>query len=266
MSSRYKNTARQKVAPNALAAQTQAKFQQALQLHQQGQLTKAQALPYAVGDGESHILNICRASGMTSFLEPDAKTLKLFKVLKPLGEVVNREPLQTQRLDNITEIEHLDFLKIDIQGGELDVFKSGRQRLSEAVAIQTEVSFVALYKDQPAFGEIDIELRHQGFIPHCFDYVKKWPIDPYVINNNPRLALNQLLEADIVYMRNIAYPELMSDEQLKHLALIAHFCYKSFDLALRCVMLLEQRGTVVVGSQSAYIASLSTKTTQKEVK
>ena len=35
-------------------------------------------LPYAVGDGKPHTLNICKASGMTSLLEPDKNILELF--------------------------------------------------------------------------------------------------------------------------------------------------------------------------------------------
>ena len=59
-------------------------------------------------------------------------------------------------------------LKIDIQGSELSVFQNGQEKLAEAVAIQTEVSFITWYLDQPSFGEVDLELRGQGFIPHCF--------------------------------------------------------------------------------------------------
>lgn len=213
-------------------------------------------LPYAVGDGESHILNICRASGMTSLFQPDLTVLELFQVLKPLGDVLNQIEVTTVKLNDLTEISHLDFLKIDIQGGELAVFKSGDQKLAQTVAIQTEVSFVPLYKGQPTLGEIDLELRSQGFIPHCFAAIKKWPIAPCVINNNPRQALNQLLEADLVYVRDFSKPEAMSDEQLKHLALIAHYCYKSIDLALRCVMLLEQRGALSAGTEKIYLTSL----------
>jgi len=219
--------------------------------------TNERYLSDAVGNGKQHTLNICRASGMTSIFEPDLECLDLFQVLKPLGEVVQKKVLQTRRLDDISEIEHLDFLKIDIQGGELAVFKSGRMKLSQAVVIQTEVSFMTLYKKQPALGEIDIEMRRQGFVPHCFAAVKKWPIAPCMINNNPRQPLNQLLEADIVYVRNFAHPECMDDEQLKHLALIAHHCYRSIDLALRCIMLLEQRGSAETGSQQKYLESLS---------
>jgi hypothetical protein len=35
------------------------------------------------------------------------------------------------------------------------------------VAIGTEISFVTLYQDQPGMGDVDLELRSQGFL-HCF--------------------------------------------------------------------------------------------------
>ncbi len=214
-------------------------------------------LPYAVGDGETHELKICAASGMTSLFEPDPATLALFEVLRPLAEVTHRMPLHTRRLDEISEIEHLDLLKIDIQGGELAVFKGGVGKLSQAVAIHTEVSFVTLYKDQPSFGEVDLELRRQGFIPHCFAAVKNWVISPCVVGGNPRQPLNQLLEADIVYVRDFTRPERMSDEQLKHLALIVHHCHGSFDLAMRCVVVLEQRKALQPGALNRYVQLLA---------
>jgi FkbM family methyltransferase len=210
-------------------------------------------LPYAVGDGNAHTLNVYRGSGLTSLFDLDPSKLELFQALKPPGELVHRLPLSTRRLDDISEIDHLDFLKIDVQGSELAVFQGGTRKLAQAVAIQVEVSFVTLYKDQPAFGAIDLELRGQGFIPHCFVDVKRWPIAPCVINGDPRQPMHQLLEADIVYVRDFSRPESMSDEQLKHLALIAHHCYGSVDLALRCVMLLEQRGVLRPGAQNRYL-------------
>ena len=216
-------------------------------------------LPYALGDGAAHTLNICRASGMTSLLEPDPQTLALFEVLRPLSDVVQRVPMCTRRLDDTTEIDHLDFLKIDVQGSELVVFQNGRKKLADAVVIQTEVSFITLYKNQPTQGDVDQELRRQGFIPHGFAAIKKWPIAPCVINGNPRKALNQLLEADMVYIRDIAKPEAMSDEQLKQLALLVHHLYGSFDLALRCVMLLEQRGALPANAQKTYLRLLAKK-------
>ena len=230
--------------------------ERALQELQQKKGPHERYLPYAVGDGALHTLNICASSGLTSLLEPDPATLSLFEFIKPLGDVLQRVPVQTRKLDEISEIQHLDFLKIDIQGGELPVFRGGTARLAQAVAIQTEISFVTLYKHQPSLGDVDLELRRQGFLPHCFAAVRKWPIAPCVVNQNPCQPINQLLEADLVYVRDFSRPESMSGEQLKHLALIAHHCYGSFDLALRCIMLLEQRQMLKAGGRQRYLQLL----------
>lgn len=216
-----------------------------------------QYLPYAIGDGNMHTLKVCQYSGMTSLLEPDQNTFNNFVALKANATVMERVPIFTCKLDDIDEIQALDFLKIDIQGAELSVFLSGKEKLRNAVVIQTEISFITLYENQPSFGEIDIELRSQGFIPHCFAAVKKWPISPFMYENEPLRAVNQLLEADIVYVRDFTQPQNISDEQLKHLALIAHYCYQSFDLTLRCINLLEQRTALPAGTQQLYINMLN---------
>ncbi|KZS52158.1 FkbM family methyltransferase [Mycobacterium kansasii] len=215
---------------------------------------KERYLPYALGDGNPGILKVCPAPGaMTSLLEPDPVTQGLFSLFDPFGRVIERVPLDTRRLDDIREIEHLDLLKIDIQGGELAVFQNGRSKLAEAVAIQTEVSFITLYQHQPPFGEVDVELRRQGFVPHCIPgEVKKWVIGDFSVGD-PFRPLNQILETDIVYVRDFVHPDGMTDEQLKHLAMIAHYCYGSFDLALRCVRLLEGRRAVDAGSSRRYL-------------
>jgi hypothetical protein len=91
------------------------------------------------------------------------------------------------------------------------------------------LQFVNLYEGQPSFGQVDQELRAQGFIPHAFTALKKWPIAPLLFVGNPAQPLNQLLEADVVYVRDFANAEGMSNDQLKQLCLIAHSCYNSFD-------------------------------------
>jgi len=210
-------------------------------------------LPYAVGDGSSHILKVCRASGMTSLLEPNPVTLGLFPSLQPFAEVIQRVSVETRRLDDIGEIEHLDLLKIDIQGGELPVFQNGKAKLAETVAIQTEVSFMTWYQNQPPFGEVDLELRRQGFVPHCFTEVRGRRIGNFTVGGVAPHWLNQLTEADIVYVRDFTHPGAMADEQLKHLALIAHHCYRSFDLAFQCLVLLEERQVLETGSSQRYL-------------
>ena len=210
-------------------------------------------LPYAIGDGTEGTLRICAAPGMTSLFVPDPVALKHFGGFSKWGEVIGESRIATRRLDDIAEIDAVDFLKIDVQGSELAVFRSGRDKLTRAVAVQTEVSFLPLYVGQPVFGDVDLELRGLGFVPHAFAAVKNSLIAPMMNPADPYSSLNQLLEADIVYVRDFMRPDLMQSEQLKHLALIAHHCYRSYDLALNCVHHLAIRGAIAADAQTRYL-------------
>jgi FkbM family methyltransferase len=213
-------------------------------------------LPYVVGDGSPATLRVCSASGMTSLLRPDPNTAMYFRGFEDWGRVIDERPVETRRLDDIAEIAHLDFLKIDVQGAELTVIRNGARQLANAVAVQAEISFVPLYKEQPSLGEIDLELRRLGFIPHSFAGVKNWMISPMFDERNPFAAMNQLLEADIVYVRDFTKPDLMKPEQLKHLAIIAHYCYRSFDLAMNCIHRLAARKALPPDSMAQYFSLL----------
>lgn len=211
-------------------------------------------LPNAVCDGGKHTLHLYRSVGLVSLLELDPESLEIFQHLKPIGELLGKEVVQTHRLDDLTDIKRIDLLKIDIQGSELSVFRHGKVKLSDAVAIQTEVSFVPIYKNQPVFGEVDLELRSQGFIPHCFAMpVNTGPIAPMVFENNPWKGRNQLGEADMVYVRDFRKPHLFTNSMLRRLALIAHHVYNSFDLAARCILILIQREQLPKNALDSYL-------------
>jgi FkbM family methyltransferase len=213
-------------------------------------------LPYALGDGTERTLHVCAIDGMTSLLVPDPAHLALFNMFPIWAEVKERIPVATSKLDDIAEIAELDFLKMDIQGSERDVLVHGRTRLKQAVAVQTEVSFVPLYKNQPPFGEIDLMMRELGFLPHCVNGTKIWPISPMVVGDKPNRGIRQLLETDMVYVRDFSRAENMNAEQWKHLALVAHHCYGSYDLALRAILTLMQMGAIEPDSNRRYLATL----------
>jgi FkbM family methyltransferase len=215
-------------------------------------------LPHAVGDGSRGHLNICRASGMTSLLVPNERVLQCFPGFSHFGEVVGGVAIETRSLDSILEIQQIDLLKIDVQGAELSIFRGGSSKLASAVAIQTEVSFVPLYKNQPVFGDIDLALRSLGFIPHMFASINRRMILPVHVAGNPFAAMNQLLEADVVYVRDFTRAENMSEEQLKQLALIAHYCYGSYDLSARCIEAASARGSLPPGSVTDYLEIVKT--------
>jgi hypothetical protein len=175
------------------------------------------------------------------------------------GEVEREEEVATRKLDDLAEVKAMDFLKIDVQGSELEVFRNGATKLGRAVVIQTEVAFFPLYEDQPLFADVDAELRRQGFMPHTFfPGIKRWCIAPMVVNGNPRAGLNQMLDADLVYVRDLFAMDQLDDEQLKQMALVVHACYGSFDLTLRCIELLEARGAIGQGAKVRYMQILQT--------
>ena len=102
-------------------------------------------LPYAVGSGEIGRLNITKQSGFTSLLKPNPKTVSFLGHFARGTKVIEQLDIPTVRLDDIEELPEFDLLKIDIQGGERDVFRSGVNKLRSALAVITEVSAIPLY-------------------------------------------------------------------------------------------------------------------------
>ena len=213
-------------------------------------------LPYVIGDGSPATLHIAVVPGMTSLFEPNPAVLKWFNGFAEWATVKQKLPVTTRRLDDLPEVAALDMLKIDVQGAEVSVFKGGRERLSCAVAVHTEVCFLSLYKGQPLFGEIDLELRSLGLIPHHIDHVNKRTILPVYDQSSPNSALHQVIFADVVYIRDFTKAETMDDEQLKHLAIIAYTCYGSFDLAGHCLFRLAGRKAVVPDAMELFLNSV----------
>lgn len=218
----------------------------------------ARVFPQFLGDGRQHTLYQARElTGMTSLLRPDRKALRFFNGFENFGQIEREVPVQTTRLDDVAEIGMVDFLKMDIQGSELEVLKYGKEKLSRAVFIQLEVSFIALYENQPTLGDIDVWMRAQGFVPHCFLDVKRWSIAPTVREGDFRMPFNQLLEADLVYMKDPLRPNRLDREQLQKMALIAHHCLGSVDLCVHALMELGNRGAVPKDTFQRYLQSLS---------
>ena len=104
---------------------------------------------------------------------------------------------------------------------------------------------------------MDLLMRGMGFLPHCFAELKVWPLAPTLVSGKDNVGLRQLLEADLVYVRDFTHAANLTPEQWKHLALIAHHCYGSFDLAVRCLNMLTDLGAAPAGALDDYLASLA---------
>lgn len=214
-------------------------------------------LPYAIGDGSEGELKVCRSSGMTSLFEPDASTFAYLARFETDIEVVERVSIQTRRLDELEEVTQVDLLKIDIQGGEVAVFRNAARSLKQAVAVMTEAAFVPLYQDQPLLDAQMAVLREHGFILHKFMFAKALPLRSKLKSPlRRRDTQNQLIDGDVVFIRDLRDPDNYDDEDLKHLALLADGCFGSLDLVVRCLSILIDRGVITEDDTEEYMMQL----------
>ena len=209
----------------------------------------------AVYDGAQQELRVCESQGMTSLLEPNINLLSYFHGFPEWGKVVERISIPTVRLDDFSEIKNLDYLKIDIQGGELEVFRNGTNRLKECLVIQTEVEFLPMYEGQPLFSEVELYLRELGFTFHKFFPLVSRIVQPLLVNNNIYSELSQATYADAIFIKDFTKFDQLDPEQLKKISLILNDIYGSFDIALRALMACDAKNKSNYAEQ--YVKHLS---------
>jgi len=222
-------------------------------------LKGARFLPYFIGDGTERTFHLCSSSMTSSLFEPNTALLKRFNGLEYLHQVVKTERVQTKRLDDISEITSCHFLKLDVQGAELDVFRGAEKLLAGTLVIQAEVNFVSMYKGQPLFGEVDCYLRSKGFVPHALLGPQGRTFFPLVVNNDTGAKIHQAMWADMIYVRDFMRFDELSADDLLRLAIIVHEVCHSYDLAAHAIQHAHYKGKT--GLWQAYMTRLLGKVT-----
>ncbi|MDI9406330.1 MAG: FkbM family methyltransferase [Chitinophagaceae bacterium] len=207
-------------------------------------------LPYAVGDGNKHVYYQTNTLMTSSLLKPNFDVLDQYINLAELCRVTKEVPIQTKRMDDIPEIKTADFLKLDIQGGELMALRHATELLKSVAVVQTEVEFAELYCKQPLFGDIDQFMRAHGFMFHRFAYLMGRPYKRDDRSYNEE-KISQVLWGDAIYVRDIASLEERSSEQISAMVFILSTFFKSHDLSMRLLEELERRGSSTAKATSA---------------
>ena len=190
---------------------------------------------------ERRTVHLTRHSMCTSLYPPNQPLLECFHNME-FASLRDAVEIETTSIDEFaTEIglDRVDFVKIDIQGAELDAFQGGVRSLRSCVAIVTEVEFVELYEQQPLFADVDRELRRQGFMLHKFMGMAGRALRPLVLANDPCHA-SWHLWSDAMFVRSLwDWPE-MAPEALVRLGLLAYL-YGSPDITYQCLMICDHR-------------------------
>lgn len=183
-----------------------------------------------------------------SLYEPNEKLLRLynnfeFSYLKSVGSI---ETVSLDYFAKHNDIQSVDFIKIDIQGAELDVFQGGRDVLSQMVAMVCEVEFIPLYVNQPLFGDVCALLSKEDIMFHKFLGMAGRALSPITVNSDINHG-TQHCWTDAVFIKDILKVPTLSPQKLLKLAMFAYL-YNSPDLTYHCFQHYDNlKGTDLTG-------------------
>ncbi|HEY5960921.1 MAG TPA: FkbM family methyltransferase [Polyangiaceae bacterium] len=143
---------------------------------------RLQAMNFALGSrDEEGTINRCDFSASSSLLQMS----RAHKDAYPHTAHHTPEKIQQRRLDSLVAdhsvvLEAPVFLKMDVQGFELEVLNGANDTVSKVSSVMTEVSFVELYNGQPLADDVFKALERFGF---KFKYMSA--ISTHPITNRP---------------------------------------------------------------------------------
>ena len=149
-------------------------------------------------------LNLTNSPGCSSIFQPNLPVLKKFPDVERFG-VSKKINIQCDTIDRLfanNEIKRVDFVKIDVQGAELEILKGGKSFFRDnLIGIEVEVEFLEVYKNQPLFAQVDNFLRNDLGL-ELWDISKTyWKYSHKKMKSVP--AKGKLVFGDALYFRPI---------------------------------------------------------------
>jgi FkbM family methyltransferase len=170
---------------------------------------------------------LARASGRRTLHVPaDPEGASLLKPDPAIGARFNKSQFFTGVREVPVECVTLDgaiasasvgppaYLKLDVEGAELEVLAAAPRALESLVVVKTEVSFLPFRHGQALAGDVDAFLRARGFQPMDFLDLSRWRRLGYVLHPHADwqtipYTRGQIVHGDALYIRD---PETVSDD------------------------------------------------------
>jgi FkbM family methyltransferase len=210
--------------------------------------------PHALGEfNEIKELYITNHPMCSSLYKPNEDLISLYHNFKA-AYLKSKTTIETITLDNFLEtnnIGSLDFIKIDVQGAELDIFRGGKKALNDVLKIVCEVEFIHHYENQPLFGDVCKFLNGYDLMFNKFLGIAGRSLRPIVFNSDKNFA-SQHIWSDAIFIKHVQKISKLSDKKLLKLSLLSAV-YGSLDLTHYCLSRFDERNS----------SSLATKWLQK---
>ena len=198
--------------------------------------------PVALGQKEEECLFYETIHPMCgSLYKPNEELMRNYNYLE-VAMLKSTSTINTISLDDFVRknsIDEVDFIKIDIQGAELDVFKGGVKTLENVVFIVSEVEFIPLYINQPLFGDVCKYLTEKNFMFHKFLGLAGRTMKPIIMNKTPNFA-SQHMWSDAVFIRDITKLSKLTSTQLLKMGILSYI-YGSPDVSYFCFQKYDER-------------------------
>ena len=200
--------------------------------------------PYALGKAnEKRKLYITQHPMCCSLYKPNETFNKLYNNLE-VTNLKDEIEIDTITLDYFIDkhdIGNIDFIKIDVQGAELDIFKGASNALKNVLNIVCEVEFIDVYENQPLFGDICNYLSQYNLMFNKFLGLAGRAIKPVKLDNNLNKP-SQHMWSDAVFVHHILKIHDLNNIQLIKLSLLA-CVYYSLDLTFYCLSIYDKRNS-----------------------
>lgn len=166
-------------------------------------------IPAAIaGKTGTQTLHIAQDPVSSSLLPPIAAFAARFNKTAH-STIVDTVEVETYALDAAMDkfdIPLPDFIKLDVEGVELDILKNAPKALRNATAIKIEVAFPMLRENQPAAWELEAFLTWQGFELLAIIQPAHWRrhghiAHPMVSREEIPYSRGQLIHCDYLFMR-----------------------------------------------------------------
>ncbi len=197
-------------------------------------------------------INLTNKPEASSLYKPNYKLLNLFP-LKERFLIDKTLNINCVSLDSL-KLENLDFIKIDIQGGELKVLEGASQSLKKCLGLELEVEFLELYKNQPLFGDVVSFLQEKNIEFIDFTTINRWGRKKYD-------GMGQLTFGDALFLRTPEYiiENFKNDNVIKLKYLGICLIYNRFDLIDKLIEISENDFKFLTNSFLISLESLKRK-------
>lgn len=169
-------------------------------------------------------LNLARKPELSSYYRPNIDLVNLFPDSQRFN-IVDTLNLDCIKLDDV-KIANCDFIKLDVQGGELKVLEGSINKLKNCFGLQVEVEFALIYSNQPLFSDISDFLKKNDFIFMDFINLTRWERD------NTYSGIGQCTFGDALFLKTpesvITSKSFNSETLSRYLAIL--LIYNRFDL------------------------------------